>query len=85
MRRSLLQQNGYSYGYVKEEICWEFRTTFAQDASLTTSTMYFLTDIKSRRIFPNSYPGMGIAQLYRWAGLGKECKNWRSPMGNLTP
>ena len=59
------QQNGYSYAYVKEGTSWEFRTTFAQDASLITSTRYFLTDIKSRRIFRNSYPGMGIAQLYR--------------------
>jgi len=63
--RCYARQNGYSYGYVKEGTSWEFRTTFAGDASLTTSTMYFLTDIKSRRIFRNSYPGMGIAQLYR--------------------
>ena len=63
--RCYAQQNGYSYAYVKEGNSWEFQTTFAQDASLTTSTRYFLTDIQSRRIFRNSYPGMGIAQLYR--------------------
>ncbi|MGK7903545.1 MAG: hypothetical protein AB4352_19510 [Hormoscilla sp.] len=59
------QQNGYSYAYVKEGNSWEFQTTFAGDASLITSTRYFLSDIQSRRIFRNSYPGMGIAQLYR--------------------